>query len=118
MAKAKKTDKPAKAKSATKTKAVKADEQQTALEIESENTRIKFKSTMPRAEAVAYFEAIVSGLRKGAMNFKQGEDAVSLSPSEQVEVEVKARRKRNRENVSFEITWQTSDETALTISSN
>lgn len=118
MAKAKKTGKPVKKKTVKKVKAEKAKPKKAASDSSSEKARVKFESTMPRLEAVAYFEAIVAGLRKGAVKFKQGDDAISLSPSDQLEVEVKAQRKRNKENVCFEITWQTTDETDLTISSN
>lgn len=85
---------------------------------ESGKSRVKFESTLPRAEAVAYFEAIVAGLRKGAVKFKQGEESISLSPADHVDIEVKAQRKGSKESVSFEITWRTPDDSDLTISSN
>lgn len=102
----------------SKAKSGKPDRKKKQAEVKSDNSRVKFESTLTRLEAVAYFEAIVAGLRKGALKFKQGEDAISLSPAEHVDVEVKAQRKRGKENVSFEIAWHTADDGDLMISSN
>ena len=102
----------------TKANTTRADKKKKHVEARDDKSRVKFESTLTRLEAVAYFEAIVSGLRKGALKFKQGEDAISLSPAEHVDVEVKAQRKRGKENVSFEIAWHTADDGDLTISSN
>ena len=71
--------------------------------------RVTFESSLGRLEAVTYFDAIVAGLRKGALNFKQGEDSIAFALPEQVEIEVKAERKKGKENISFEMTWQEQD---------
>jgi amphi-Trp domain-containing protein len=84
-------------------------------------SRVKFESSLSRLEAVTYFDAIVAGLKKGALNFKQGEDAVAFSLPDHVEIEVKAERKKGRENISFDITWhakETADGDELKISSS
>lgn len=99
-----------------KAKTDKSQETAAAAATGTDRSRVKFESTLTRLEAAAYFEAIVSGLRKGALKFKQGEDAISLAPAEHVEVEVKAQRKKGKENVSFEISWHTSDNADLSIS--
>ena len=101
-----------------KAKSAKPDDKKKNPAPKSDDSRVKFESTLTRLEAVAYFEAIVSGLKKGALKFKHGEDAISLAPAEHVDVEVKAQRKKGKEHVSFEIAWHTADEADLTISSN
>jgi amphi-Trp domain-containing protein len=68
--------------------------------------KIKFSSTMQRGEAVAYFSALVDGLRHGRLQFRHGEESVALEPSERVTIEVKATRKGDKERVSFELEWK------------
>ena len=65
-------------------------------------SKIKFDSGMSREEAVAYFEAIVNGLKKGSLVFRQNEETLELAVGDQVEVEVKASRKGDSESVRFE----------------
>ena len=66
---------------------------------------------MPRNEAVAYFEAIVGGLRSGRLEFKQGEQTLVLSPPDRLEIEVKAQSKGNKGRVVFEIEWSDENRT-------
>ena len=68
--------------------------------------KIKFASVMQRAEAVAYFSALVDGLRHGRLQFRQGMESVALEPSAQVAMEVKASRKGDKERVTFELEWK------------
>jgi amphi-Trp domain-containing protein len=77
---------------------------------ESENGdgrgKVKFKGTMQHEEAVHYLEAILTGLRKGKLQFKQGDERVALAPSgATVRVEVKAEHKSNKEKLSLELSW-------------
>src|SRR5210317_677169 len=39
---------------------------------EKKKTKVKFKSVMPREEAISYFEAIVAGLKRGSIQIRQG----------------------------------------------
>jgi amphi-Trp domain-containing protein len=71
-----------------------------------DKAKIKFASVMQRAEAVAYFSALVDGLRHGRLQFRHGMESVALEPSEQVAIEVKAARKGDKERVSFELEWK------------
>jgi len=73
---------------------------------DKDKDKIKFTSVMQRAEAVAYFAALVDGLRHGRLQFRHGMESVALEPSEQVAVEVKASRKGEKERVSFELEWK------------
>lgn len=68
--------------------------------------KIKFESVMQRGEAVAYFGALVDGLRHGRLQFRHAEEHLALEPAEQVSIEVKASKKGEKERVSFEIEWR------------
>ena len=80
-----------------------------------ESGKLRFESPVGRDEVAAYFEAIVEGLRKGSLQFRQGEDALILSPPDRVEIEVKVERKSGREKLSFEIEWRTDEPEDLSI---
>lgn len=67
--------------------------------------KIAYEASMPRNEAVSYFEAIIGGLRSGRLEFRQDEDSLVLSPPDQLEVEVKAQLKGDKARVVFEIEW-------------
>jgi amphi-Trp domain-containing protein len=73
---------------------------------DKDKAKIKFASVMQRGEAVAYFSALVDGLRHGRLQFRHGVDSVALEPSEQVAIEVKAARKGEKERLSFELEWK------------
>lgn len=66
---------------------------------------IGFEGTLPRSEAVSYFEAIVGGLRSGRLEFRQGDDTLILHPPDQLEIEVKASQKGEKGKIVFEIEW-------------
>lgn len=73
--------------------------------------KVKFKGIMQHDEAVHYLEAILSGLRKGKLQFKQGEERVALAPSgANVRVEVKAEHKTDKDRLSLELTWHTGED--------
>lgn len=67
---------------------------------------VKFENTLPFAEAVSYFEAIVAGLKKGSISVRHGDQDVTLTPSTSVEVEVKAARKKKKEGITFKMSWR------------
>ncbi|NVB43385.1 amphi-Trp domain-containing protein [Pseudenhygromyxa sp. WMMC2535] len=70
--------------------------------------KVDFEASMPRAEAVSYFEAIIGGLKSGRLEFRQEGDTLVLSPPDQLEIEVKASRKGDKGKVVFEIEWSES----------
>lgn len=74
--------------------------------------KIKFESVMQRSEAAIYFGALVDGLRQGQLQFRHGEENLSLAPAQQVVVEVKASRKGDKEKVAFELEWRRSGDDA------
>jgi amphi-Trp domain-containing protein len=77
--------------------------------------KIKFSAILQRAEAVAYFAALVDGLRHGRLQFRHGDEMVALEPSEQVSVEVKASKKAEKERFSFELEWKRPERDRLEI---
>jgi amphi-Trp domain-containing protein len=84
---------------------------------DKEKAKIKFASVMQRGEAVAYFSALVDGLRHGRLQFRHGMESVALEPSEQVAIEVKAARKGEKERVSFELEWKRPPRESLEVGS-
>lgn len=87
-------------------------------EARPDKAKLSFESFLPREEAVAYFEAIVAGLKKGAIQFKQDEESVTMNPPSHLDIEVKASRKKGRERISFEVSWRAEEGSDLTIVSN
>lgn len=83
-----------------------SDESVSQKSKDKDKAKIKFASVMQRGEAVAYFSALVDGLRHGRLQFRHGVESVALEPSEQVAIEVKASRKGDKERVSFELEWK------------
>lgn len=79
--------------------------------------KFKFDSTMRRDEAVAYFEAIIAGLRQGTLHFKHGDRELTVHPAPHLEVSVKASRKGKEQTVSFDIAWRPEHEAELEIHS-
>ena len=81
------------------------DEDEEDEDEDRKKAKISFEATMPRNEAVSYFEAIVAGLRSGRLEFKQGDQTVVLNPPDHLEIEVKAKSKGDKGSVVFEIEW-------------
>jgi amphi-Trp domain-containing protein len=77
--------------------------------------RLRFESEMDREELASYFEAIVAGLRKGSVQFRQAESEVTLSPAERIELGMKVSSKNGRERLSFDVEWSTDEPEALRI---
>ena len=83
---------------------------------EPQKTEVKFQSVMPLEEAVSYFEAIVTGMKKGSIHFKQDDQSLKLSPPGHLSVEVKAGSKKDKQRISFELEWHTAGDKKLSIS--
>jgi amphi-Trp domain-containing protein len=74
--------------------------------------KFEFESVMQRSEAATYFGALVDGLRKGQLQFRHGEETLSLAPAQQLVVEATASRKGDQEKVAFELEWRLSGDDA------
>lgn len=77
--------------------------------------KLSFDGKMDRDEVASYLEALVAGIRKGSIHFRQRDDSLMLSPAERIVVEVTAQKKAAREKLSFEIEWRTDEPEELTI---
>ena len=93
-----------------------SDESVSQKSKDKDKAKIKFASVMQRGEAVAYFAALVDGLRHGRLQFRHGMESVALEPTEQVAIEVKASRKGDKERVSFELEWKRPPRESLEVS--
>jgi amphi-Trp domain-containing protein len=82
-----------------------SDENDDEKKDKPKKVKIAFEATMPRSEAVSYFEAIVGGLRSGRLEFRQEGDTLVLNPPDHVEIEVKAQQKGTKGKIVFEIEW-------------
>ena len=71
--------------------------------------KIEFENVLSRAETIAYVEAILDGLKKGTLRFKQGDTELALSVPNAMEVEVEAQRDGAREKIEFELSWRVED---------
>lgn len=69
--------------------------------------KISFDSLMTRDEAVTYFDAIVKGLKSGAIHFRRNDQELTLEAGSHVDVEVKASRKGKKQKVEIELSWRT-----------
>jgi amphi-Trp domain-containing protein len=85
---------------------------------QGERSSLQFRSFIPRDEVVAYFEAIVTGLKNGQVHFKQGESSLLLEPPGHIDMHVKASRNGPKHKILFEIIWRDESNDALTISSS
>ena len=73
---------------------------------------------MNREDAVHYFLSLITGLKKGHLEFNQGKDTVVITPSELIDVEIKAEAKGKMEKVTFEMAWLTNNTRNISISSS
>lgn len=81
------------------------DDEPEAKPAKPKKRKVSFEASMPRTEAISYFEAIVGGLASGRLEFKQDGDSLVLNPPDHLEIEVKASRKGDKGKVVFEIQW-------------
>ena len=84
----------------------------------SKKQKISYENSLPRDEAVSYFEAIVSGLKKGHLEFRQEGGAVDMDLPDHLDVEVKASRSDKKGKISFEISWKNTGSPDLAIVSD
>ena len=81
------------------------DEKDDEKDDKDDKKAIDFVATLPRSEAVSYFEAIIAGLKSGRLEFRQGEGSVVFNLPDHVEIEVEAKLKGDKGKIEFEIQW-------------
>lgn len=77
--------------------------------------KLRFEGAMDREEVATYLESITKGLRNGSIHFRQGENAVELTPNDRVSLSVKVATKGDAQRLAFEVEWddQTSPELSI-----
>lgn len=70
-----------------------------------EKASVRYDNRMSRDEAVAYFEAILSGLKKGMIQVRQGADAVVVSPPDTLKVAMRVKARKKKEFVAIRFSW-------------
>jgi len=101
-------------------KAIENARKQTQKQSRKQNrkkSKIEFDGRMPREEAVAYFEALVAGLKSGLVQFKQGKETIVVNPSETVDVDIRARTRGREESVTFELSWIAEPSSSFSVTS-
>jgi len=71
-----------------------------------ETSKVEMKQIQKIGEVVTYLEGLLKGFKEGKIVVQQGDNFVSLVPTEQVVVEVSAKRKKNKDKFSLELSWQ------------
>ena len=77
--------------------------------------KIQYRNQMHIDDAIAYFEAIVAGLKKNKVEVSKEDKSIVLEPQEQLIVEVKASTKPERSKVSFKMSWNHLDQGSFSI---
>ena len=70
---------------------------------------------MEREAAVAYFEAIIDGLKNGSVEFRRGDSHLAMDLPDLLEVEVEASQKGTKAKIAFELSWRTDADAGLSI---
>ena len=77
--------------------------------------KIQYRNQMHKDDAIAYFEAIVEGLKKSKVEVTKEDKSIVLEPQEQLIVEVKASTKPERSKISFKMSWNHLDQGSFSI---
>ena len=77
--------------------------------------KIQYRNQMHIDDAIAYFEAIVAGLKKNKLEVSKEDKSIVLEPQEQLIVEVKASTKPERSKISFKMSWNHLDQGSFSI---
>ncbi len=84
-------------------------------EANSGKAKIQYRNQMHIDDAIAYFEAIVAGLKKKKVEVTKEDKSIVLEPQEQLIVEVKASTKPERSKISFKMSWNHLDQGSFSI---
>lgn len=68
-------------------------------------SEVEVETGMDLAQAIAYLEEIVAGLKSGRLSVENDGDGVILSPQRTVKVAVEAKQKKEKESVAIKISW-------------
>lgn len=86
------------------------DQDSTAGATSSETSppsKLNYRGNMPIDEAVAYFEALTNGLKRGTVTLRQGSETMHIQLGSEVDLEIKATSKKRKGKLTFAISWWT-----------
>jgi amphi-Trp domain-containing protein len=84
---------------------------------------IEFKVAGTNEQLAEYLEKLAAGLRESTLYIEQGNQAITLNPSEDITLELEAKKKDEKQKLSIKLSWRSvpkvsEGESALTISTD
>lgn len=93
-----------------------AESEATVSNNDDNKGKFKFDSELEGAEVATYLEALADGIRRGRLQLKQGDRALTLSPTTgPVCIELKAARKKDKQKIELELSWTVPPEVELSV---
>jgi amphi-Trp domain-containing protein len=75
-----------------------------------EKTKVSLRQDMERQDAVDLLADVVKSLKAGKIVVEQGEEFLSMCPSDKVNVEIEAKQKKDKGGFAISLTWRTAEE--------
>ena len=111
----KSTKKPSSEKLSSISKGSESKSMGSTKEANNDKAKIQYRNKMHIDDAIAYFEAIVAGLKNKKVEVTKEDESIVLEPQEQLIVEVKAATKPERSKISFKMSWNHLDQGSFSI---
>ena len=74
--------------------------------MEKEKKAIEIEETMTKDQAADFFRMLANGLQSGNLELKNGEETLTLSPTDMISVEIEAKQKKDKSKFSMEMSWR------------
>lgn len=71
-----------------------------------EKKTIEIEETMTKEQAADFFRMLAYGLQSGSLELKNGEETMTLSPTDMISVEIEAKQKKDKSKFSLEMSWR------------
>ncbi|WP_421903155.1 amphi-Trp domain-containing protein [Maridesulfovibrio sp.] len=68
--------------------------------------KVSLKKKVGQDEAIAILEDILKSFKAGNMVIQNGEESVTLIPSDEISMEIKAKTKKLKNKLSMELSWK------------
>ncbi|WP_320174472.1 amphi-Trp domain-containing protein [Maridesulfovibrio sp.] len=68
--------------------------------------KVSLKKKVGHEEAVTILEDILKSFKSGNMVIQNGEDSITLNPSDKISMEIKAKTKKLKNKLSMELSWK------------
>ncbi|NDV28609.1 amphi-Trp domain-containing protein [Desulfovibrio sp. JC010] len=68
--------------------------------------KVSLKKTVGQEEAIAILEDILKSFKAGNMVIQNGEESVTLLPSDEINMEIKAKTKKLKNKLSMKLSWK------------